>query len=115
MSSPRYEPRKYALNPDEFGMYAGATWRAPSNNEERDRSEAARLQHMYAYVIRKKARTKFRTVRGYADACGVSYDRMTKVLRGEAIMRFEDVAQAQRILENVHEDALRVMSSWNAA
>ena len=31
---------------------------------------------------------------------------MAKVLRGEAIMRLEDIAQAERILGGIHRDAM---------
>lgn len=115
MSSPRFEPRRYVSVPQDFGRYAGVGWRQTRNAEDRDRSEAAKMQHMYAVAIRMRARKKFKTVRGYADACGVSYDRMAKMLRGEAIMRFEDVAQAERILGNIHKDALLAMSMSVAA
>ena len=105
MSNPRFQPRDYASSPD-FGMYAGIGWKKSVSDKEHDRTNAARLQHMYAVAIRLKARARFKTIRAYADTCGVSYDRMAKVLRGEAIMRLEDIAQAERILGGIHRDAM---------
>ena len=105
VSNPRFQPRDYASGSD-FGMYAGIGWKKSVSDKECDRIDAARLQHMYAVAIRSKARARFKTVRAYADTCGVSYDRMAKVLRGEAIMRLEDIAQAERILGGIHRDAM---------
>lgn len=45
-----------------------------------------------------------------AAACGVSYDRMTKVLRGEALMRLDDIGQGQHLLGDLHAEAMEVMS-----
>ena len=68
---------------------------------------------MYAVAIRSKARARFKTVRAYADRCGGSYDRMAKVMRGEAMMRLEDIAQAHRILGGIHQDAMKLLSQVN--
>lgn len=68
------------------------------------------MQHAYAVVIRKKARADYSSIKGYATACGVSYDRMTKVLRGEALMRLDDIGQGQHLLGDLHAEAMEVMS-----
>ena len=44
------------------------------------------------------AANALRGPKAYADACNVPYDRLSKVMRGTAIIRFEDVAQAERLL-----------------
>lgn len=53
------------------------------------------------------------SVKGLATAAGVSYDRMARVLRGDAIMRLEDVAAADLVFSTYfqHVDAyLHAMS-----
>ena len=42
----------------------------------------------------------------YARKTGTSYDRLMKVLRGEAIMRLEDIAAADLILGQISEVGL---------
>ena len=41
------------------------------------------------------------TAGDYATMTARGYDRLTKVLRGEATMSLEDVAQAQRLLKGI--------------
>ena len=110
MSNPRFVPRRSSLEPDSFGRSELIAWKDSPSRSAIDRLEAARLQHAYAVVIRRSARSKFKTVGAYAEICGASYDRMAKILRGEAIMRLEDIAQAHRILGSVHQEAMKVLS-----
>lgn len=113
MSNPRFEPRRSSLEPDSFGRSEVIAWKNSPSPSAIDRLETARLQHAYAVVIRRRARSKFKTVGVYAQTCGVSYDRMAKILRGEAIMRLEDIAQAHRILGGIHQDAMKLLSQVN--
>lgn len=48
--------------------------------------------------IRRAAERQYGSLARYADAVGLSYDRLTKIMRGTEIMRLEDIAQAQRYL-----------------
>ena len=99
MSSPRFKPRRCASAPHMFGVTEQIEWNEDARSDyERDRLAAAKLQHQFAVIIRAKAKTKFKSVAKYAEAAGVPYDRIGKVLRGEAIMRLEDIAQAERLL-----------------
>jgi len=63
-----------------------------------DERAAAKYQHHYALKIRRRAQQKFGSLEGYAEACGVPADRLVKVMRGEAIMRIEDLVRAERVL-----------------
>lgn len=65
---------------------------------------AARLQHEYAVRINRRLRGLGKTVYDYASMTGTSYDRLTKVLRGVAVMKLEDIAQAERLLGNIIAD-----------
>ena len=40
-------------------------------------------------------------MKAYAAKCEMPYDRLSKVMRGEVIMRLEDIAQAERILGGI--------------
>lgn len=72
------------------------------------RLQAAQMQHYYAMRIRRaiaegthvkgKGMTRSRV---YAQMAGTSYDRLVKMLRGEVIMRLEDVAAADRMLGDI--------------
>lgn len=44
-------------------------------------------------------------VKKYAAMAGVKYDRMARVLRGEIVMRLEDIALADLVLGEVSEEA----------
>ena len=100
MSDPRFQPRSMAKPFDrhKFGKTVEISWLEGSTEIEDRRIAAARLQHALAVEITARLRNKRQSIRVYAELAGVSYDRMAKVLRGEALMRLEDVADAERIL-----------------
>jgi hypothetical protein len=99
MSNPRFRPREYTREPGAYGKAANIEWIIPDSPPEQDRAQAALLQHQYAVRITQRLRQQRITLTSYATLAGVGYDRMSKVLRGEAVMRLEDIAQAERILE----------------
>lgn len=99
MSNPRFRPRDYTSEPGAFGRATTIEWIAQDSAFGQDRAQAAWLQHLYAARITQRLRDQKKTLAKYADLAGVGYDRMSKVLRGEAVMRLEDIAQAERILE----------------
>lgn len=100
MSDPRFQPRLMAVPSDRgrFGRVAQIAWLEGSTESEVKRIATARLQHALVVKIMAKLQDKGQNIRSYADLAGVSYDRMGKVLRGEALMRLEDVADAERLL-----------------
>ncbi len=59
---------------------------------------ASQIQHAYAVAIRAAAKKCFGNVKSYATATDANYQRLAKVLRGEAIMRLEDIAAAHLYL-----------------
>ncbi|MBE4719863.1 hypothetical protein DAD99_17475 [Pseudarthrobacter sp. AB1] len=81
-----------------FGKVARISWLEGSTETEEKRIATARLQHALAVKIIGTLRDMGHNVRSYAKLAGVSYDRMAKVLRGEALMRLEDIADAERLL-----------------
>ena len=108
MSNPRFTPRRYTSEPENFGRTREIGWVDDTDGPdkvrstyEQDRFAAARLQHQYAVGIRRRARTKHGSLKVYAEECGIPYDRLAKVMRGEVIMRLEDIVQAERILGGI--------------
>ncbi|TFC99189.1 hypothetical protein E3T25_16110 [Cryobacterium sandaracinum] len=130
MTDARFRPRDFALTPDRFGRPTGIEWKSiqvvdwviPEDPAELQdlrrryadwrtnawRLQAAQMQHYYAMRIRRaiaegtqvKGRGMTRS-RVYAQMAGISYDRLVKMLRGEVIMRLEDVAAADRMLGDI--------------
>lgn len=100
MSDPRYRPRDMVspANRRDFGKVPAIDWLEGHTNVEASRIAAAQLQHALAVRITERLREKRLNIRDYAELANIGYDRMVKVLRGEAVMRLEDVADAQRLL-----------------
>ena len=97
MTNPRYKPRDYCLEPELFGKRFELTW-CEVEERENARLAAAQLQNEYAVFIRHQVRTQKKTLEVYAKAAGVSYDRLMKMLRGDVIMRLEDIGMAHYLL-----------------
>lgn len=103
MSDPRFRPRDMAAPSDRhlFGKARKIDWMEAHTKLEESRIEAARLQHVFAIKITDRLRDQGGTIRGYAELADIGYDRMAKVLRGEAVMRLEDVSDAERLLGGI--------------
>ncbi|AXT86256.1 hypothetical protein C6I20_14415 [Aeromicrobium sp. A1-2] len=109
MSDPRFVPRDYADEWDGFGKVWDINWMSnPRNELDRTRIAAALIQHRFSYVIRRKAKVKHGSVSAYAKDVGTPYDHLSKVLRGEAILRLEVIAQAERHLGGIQEEVARM-------
>lgn len=106
MSTRRYTPRDFSPDKAGFGKVGEIRWMDPRELTavQRPQMRAARLQHTYSCRIRYRAKHQWGTVAKFAAASNLPYDRFMKILRGEAIMRLEDVAQAQYMLLGVLED-----------
>jgi hypothetical protein len=63
-----------------------------------DELGAAQKQHELALAIRRAIRKDSGTLTRYAAKCRIEYDRLTQVLRGDVLMRLEDLASAERNL-----------------
>jgi hypothetical protein len=100
VSSPRYRPKSYSLDPESYGK-GPVAWRglSPSASEdEKDQLGASLRQHAIARAIRAFAQSRHGSVRKYADVNNINYQRLTGVLRGDLILRLEDIANAERNL-----------------
>jgi hypothetical protein len=101
MSSPRFLPRTYSEQPDLFGKTMLMTWRAvpdEASESAKDQAAASQRQHRFAVAIRDAARAQHGSVKVYSEMVDVNYARLNDLLSGKAIMRFEDVANAERNL-----------------
>ncbi|WP_418606163.1 hypothetical protein [Georgenia sp. SUBG003] len=87
--------------PGQFGKDEHIAWRSVSGEDHAARLETARLQNTIAARIAAKLRSRGLTVKDYAALAGVGYDRMLKVLRGDVLMRLEDVSDAERLLGGI--------------
>jgi hypothetical protein len=98
MSTPRFHPRCYTVEPGVFGKARMIGWCQATSAEDETKLMASQIQHAYAVRIRDLAVDRYGDLKSYADATGTDYQRLAKVLRGEAIMRLEDIAEAHRHL-----------------
>jgi len=114
--------------PDGFGKASGVLWVAPTDAKSAALIRAARLQHLYAVRIRTRAKAilagsvpvsvngplaarpgvdmkKTPPLKMLADLSGGKYTRLLRCLRGEVVMRLEDIACADLVLGEISEQA----------
>ncbi len=102
MSNPRFQPNSYLSDPAVFGRAAVVDWvESPENPSSswRDQFGASQRQHSLAYAIRTQAKRRFGSIKAYTDAFELNYQRISAVLRGDQIMRLEDIVNAERNLK----------------
>jgi len=100
LSDSRYVPRSFAVTPTDFGQKSTIEWVSDADlpNKEIDWLRASQLQHGFARQIRLAIGREFESVQEFADVNELDYRRVSRVLRGEAIMRLEELAAVERIL-----------------
>ena len=105
MSNPAFEPRSYAKQPELFGKYSVMEWKPipdGASNTTLDQISAAKRQHVLAMAIREAVMKSATSVRAYATSRHeIEYSRFAAVLRGEAVMKLDDIAYAERDLKLV--------------
>ena len=97
VTQPRFRPRRYTLEPKAFGKARSIRWVEPNPGTE-DQHAAAQMQHEWAVAINEAAIRNYGSLKRYTDENELPYDRLTRILRGDEIMRLEDIATAQRLL-----------------
>lgn len=96
MSQPRFRPRDY-VGAKEFGKVWDPTvvhWRVPSRRlgGSRDFLWASVVQHVHSLTIRAALREKqFKSMTHLCTARSLPYERLTGMLRGDDILRVEDM------------------------
>jgi hypothetical protein len=98
MSAPRFRPRRYTPDAKLFGKAPSIRWNDVASEQQATQVVASQVQHDYAVAIRTAADERHGNLKEYAKAIDADYQRLTRVLRGDAIMRLEDIADAHRHL-----------------
>ena len=126
---PRYCPRDYCAEPESFGYARTVRWIPQTDERSKALSIAAQIQHVYAVRIRQRAKLLDQrakdaakdqttitsqsaeveaTVPGkalklLAEKTGTSYPRLLRALRGEVVLRLDDIAWADLVLGQISE------------
>lgn len=101
MSTPRYQPKDYALDPKTFGRQRMIAWREVQDPEDLDRLVASKIQHKYAYLMTARMEEIGLAKRDFIAKAGFCRDQGFKILRGAHVMRLDFIASADRILGNI--------------
>jgi hypothetical protein len=72
---------------------------AARQQRQLDQRGASIRQHQLSLTIRHAILADYATITHYAHKKRIGYKRLTAVLRGDALMRFEDMANAERNLK----------------
>ena len=84
--------------PEFFGRIAELEWPAVSDGERVLQRDCAQLQHQFSLAVRLSLKVRGTTLRRYAADLGLDYGRLGRVMRGEIVMKLEDVMLASRQL-----------------
>lgn len=88
------------MNDIDFGLPgAELIWRPASewlSGATEDQARASSIQHRVAQTINERASVIYRTRREFAADVGIDYERLGRVLRGEYVMRLEEIGAAER-------------------
>lgn len=100
MTVKRYEPRSFAVDFHDFGSVRKIRWKPVGalSGPQLDYLLASQLQHAYAVRINEQITKLHGSVREYAKAAGHNYQRLGRMLRGEIVMRLDDISNAERQL-----------------
>ena len=126
---PRYCPRDYCAEPESFGYARTVRWIPQTDERSKALSIAAQIQHVYAVRIRQRAKlldqrakdaakdqktipsqsaeveatVPGRALKLLAEKTGTSYPRLLRALRGEVVLRLDDIAWADLVLGQISE------------
>lgn len=103
MGVPKYVPAKFAVPKRMFGRARYVKFLDRDMVGPDPRAWASELQHLYAMRIRDSIAAKKWTIAEYAEKANVTADHMHKLLRGEAILKLEDIATADLLIGSVSE------------
>lgn len=111
VTTPRYVPRAYIAPGYQtlFGKTPSVPWTPQDSRTHRERLEAARMQHLYAVVIRDRIKKNHSSIRAYAAAAGQDEQRLARVLRGQTVMRLDDIGTAIAVVGDIHGPALSLL------
>lgn len=133
VTNPRYTPRDFCAEPESFGRAETVKWLPAADPRTAGLRRAAQLQHSYAVRIRARAKAvafnpraveiapdpntplaahpgaqaKHSPLEVLASHMGTSYPRLLRCLRGEIVMRLDDIAWADIVLGQISERSLQ--------
>lgn len=94
MSDPRFRPCAF-VKEGRYGRDTRVQWQLPAAFPEPESLLAtAVIQHIHVARIRTLIFRDFSSVGAYAKAIGRSADRLRAVIRGDLLLRTEDIADA---------------------
>lgn len=95
------QPRSFAVDPRAFGK-DGIQWKTVDDPLEQDLLVAAQIQHKYALKINRRAQQVGMTIKELSARGDTNSPRSNgRMLRGEAYLRLEYLAQVHRILGDI--------------
>ena len=102
MANPRYVPKTYTVTPAKFGdLGRPLVWREIGEGiddvplDEQDWLRAAQIQDQFARRTRERLGG---SIKEFVKVNELNYKRFTQMLRGEIVMKLEDIAMAERLL-----------------
>jgi hypothetical protein len=100
VTDPRFRPRQNCEPSNGFGTAGPLRWKNPAQLSlaARDQLGAAQMQHRVACRIRDRVKVQNSTVAVYAALAGIDATRLGRLLRGDIIMRLEDIINAERTI-----------------
>ncbi|MFJ7288321.1 helix-turn-helix domain-containing protein [Curtobacterium sp. NPDC098951] len=101
MAGPRFAPRDFAEDARGFGHTPVLRWVQAADPRAEVFLRAAQLQHQQVLRIRERMQARGLSPKQYATQAQTSYPRLLRLLRGEAILRLEDIALADLVLGDV--------------
>ncbi|WIB36360.1 helix-turn-helix transcriptional regulator [Curtobacterium sp. MCJR17_043] len=102
MAGPRFVPRDFAEDARGFGHTPVLRWLQAADRRAEVFLRAAQVQHQQVLRIRERMQARGLSPKQYAAQAGTSYPRLLRLLRGEAILRLEDIALADLVLGGCH-------------
>ena len=101
MTNPRFRPKTFCKPTKNFGTVRPVTWDNPDTmrDSELDQLGTARIQHAHAQQVRAALAADGASIASYAEEYGIDKTRLGRILRGDVIMRVEDMVNAERSLK----------------
>lgn len=99
MPDPSYRPRDYLVFPRKFGLVDEPELREQTSFEDQARSRAAAWQCRHASTVRRLLIERDVTRKRLAEVTGIRYQRLTRLLTGEVVMRVEDLMRLRLFFE----------------
>ena len=101
VTNPRFRPRASCEPSTNFGTARLVTWESPDGMTESalDQLGTAKIQHVHAQQVRAALAADGATIASYAKDNGTDMTRLGRILRGDVIMRIEDMVNAERNLK----------------